>query len=299
MARIATLVLILAIGLPGLTKAEGGDDWHSYTPASDAFDSAAPGGLASGRALNATPVDTFDPLQADRPDFTESPSIMGLGRLQLEGGWIYLHDKAGGVRADMHVLPELLLRYGLTEAIELRLAWPGYASLEETDQRTGQKLTYDGVADMGIGCKLQLSRQDGCRPETALITSISAPVGATAWTSGRVDNRIDYIYGWDMTDRVSLAGSTGAWWTKYEEDHYTVIHQSAVLGLGLTERLGSYIEWFGLFFEGSGDDRPDHYLNGGFTYLVTEDLQLDWRIGVGLTESADDLFTGVGFAIRW
>ena len=120
----------------------------------------------------------------------------------------------------------------------------------------------------------------------------------TEWTSGQVDTILNYIYGWDITERVSLAGSTGAWWTKYVGDHYTITHQSAVVGLGITERLGCYLEWFGLFFDGTVDARPDHYLNGGLTYLVTEDFQLDWRIGLGLSESADDVFTGVGFAVR-
>jgi hypothetical protein len=40
-------------------------------------------------------------------------------------------------------------------------------------------------------------------------------------------------------------------------------------------------------------------LNGGFTWLITENLQLDWRAGFGLNEEADDFFTGAGFGIRF
>ncbi|MBN1588748.1 MAG: transporter [Pirellulales bacterium] len=156
----------------------------------------------------------------------------------------------------------------------------------------------DGSTDMRIGCKLQITHQDGYRPKSALIAALAMPVGATAWTSNQVDTILNYNYGWDIADRVSLGGSTGTWWTKSEGDQYTVMHQSAVVGLGITEQLGCYLEWFGLFFDGSVDARPNHYLNTGLTYLITNDFQVDWRIGSGLTESADDFFTGVGFAIR-
>ena len=243
-------------------------------------------------------LDTFDPLEADRPDFTESPSTVGLGRLQIEGGWTYLHDRSAGIDANLHSLPELLLRYGVTERIEFRLSWLGYLNYRDRDIQTGEIYSFDGSSDLWIGCKLQITDESGWQPRSALIASVKAPIGVSEWTSHGSDTILNYNYGWGITDKLSLAGSTGTWWTQFEGDHYAVMHQSAVVGLGITERLGCYLEWFGLFFHGTDDVRPDHYLDGGFTYLVTEDFQLDWRLGVGLNESADDLFTGIGFAVR-
>ena len=37
---------------------------------------------------------------------------------------------------------------------------------------------------------------------------------------------------------------------------------------------------------------------GGLTFLIHCDFQVDWRVGFGLNEEADDFFTGVGFAWR-
>lgn len=42
-----------------------------------------------------------------------------------------------------------------------------------------------------------------------------------------------------------------------------------------------------------------HYFNGGFTYRVTPNFQLDIRAGLGLSRAADDFFTGTGFAVRY
>lgn len=36
-----------------------------------------------------------------------------------------------------------------------------------------------------------------------------------------------------------------------------------------------------------------------FTFLVTDNFQIDARVGVGLNAEADDVFTGVGFAWRY
>ena len=38
--------------------------------------------------------------------------------------------------------------------------------------------------------------------------------------------------------------------------------------------------------------------DGGFTFLVNNNFQLDVRAGVGLNEAADDYFVGTGFAVR-
>ena len=42
-----------------------------------------------------------------------------------------------------------------------------------------------------------------------------------------------------------------------------------------------------------------YFADGGFTYLVTNNFQLDIRVGVGLNKHADDYFTGAGFAVRY
>ena len=42
-----------------------------------------------------------------------------------------------------------------------------------------------------------------------------------------------------------------------------------------------------------------HYINGGFTYLITNDIQWDIRAGAGLNDAAEDYFIGTGLSIRF
>jgi hypothetical protein len=63
--------------------------------------------------------------------------------------------------------------------------------------------------------------------------------------------------------------------------------------------VGAYAEWYGLMPNGAATARPEHYFNGGFTYLLCDNMQFDIRAGVGLNDVADDYFVGTGLSIRF
>jgi len=239
-----------------------------------------------------------EPLESDRPDFTEASCTVGLGVLQIESGYTYTYDSAGGTATNQHDLPELLVRYGISDGVELRLGWIGYIFGRDENQTTGAATTNDGGTDLDVGLKIELTEQHGCWPEMAVITAVSAPSGAPAYSSNQVDPIVNLLYSWELSDRLSLGGSTAHRSTALLSDHYSQFAQSAVASLKLTEQWGSYFEWFAFFPHSSDDDRAEHYLDGGFTYLITPNFQVDWRVGLGLTEAADNFFTGAGFVIR-
>ena len=70
------------------------------------------------------------------------------------------------------------------------------------------------------------------------------------------------------------------------------------MAASLTESIGTYIEYFGAYPASDGED-ASHVLNGGFTFLVNDNLQFDIRVGFGLNEQAPDLIAGAGFAVRF
>jgi hypothetical protein len=67
----------------------------------------------------------------------------------------------------------------------------------------------------------------------------------------------------------------------------------------LTDCLGAYTEWFGLFPHSADTAKPEHFFNGGFAYLINNDVQWDIRGGVGLNDAAADYFVGTGLTIRF
>jgi hypothetical protein len=75
--------------------------------------------------------------------------------------------------------------------------------------------------------------------------------------------------------------------------------QSAVVGLELTEASTMYAEWFGIFSRGLSDEFVISVFNVGVDYYVTNNFVVDVRAGIGLSEDADDFFSGVGGGWRF
>ena len=65
----------------------------------------------------------------------------------------------------------------------------------------------------------------------------------------------------------------------------------------LTDRVGVFIEYFNdIPFDSEID--AQHAVDGGLTFLLNDDVQLDINAGAGLN-SATDNFVGVGIAMRF
>jgi hypothetical protein len=240
-----------------------------------------------------------EPLESDRPDFTEASTTVGYQRLQIESGYTFTHAVAGEPAHDAHDLPELLVRYGVAERLELRIAWDqGIVFDRYTDRNSGRVVTESGSTDLDVGFKYAISKQKQWRPQSAIIVSVSAPVGAPAQSSRQVDPLVNYLYSWEFNKKLSLNCSTGSSWTAESGDHFSQLWQSASVGYELTEKLHVYNEWYAFFRRDSSDNRPQHYYDAGVTYLVTPNFQLDWRAGHGLNDASDGFFTGCGLVIR-
>jgi hypothetical protein len=252
----------------------------------------------SGVAASETEGEEIPPLVSDRPDFTEASSTVGRGVVQLECGYTFFHDDEAGVETELHSWGEPLLRIGvLRDWLEFRIGAP---PLTETQRSTLGRQSESGVGDLYLGAKLALTPQAGMRPEMALVPQMFVPTGSSAFTSDEVLPGLNWLYSWDLTEDVSLAGSTQ--FNRQRSDSgegFTLWAQSVSLGMSLTERWGGYAEWFGFFPHSADEARTEHYFDGGFTYGLTPDLQWDIRAGVGLNDAAADFFAGTGLVLRF
>jgi hypothetical protein len=243
--------------------------------------------------------DVYEPLVTDRPDFTEASVTVGRGVAQLESGYTFTYNSDDGERTENHSFPETLLRVGmLAEWFEFRVFW-NYAS--ETVQSGNLEDTISGAEDLYLGFKLALTPQECILPETAIIFQATVPSGSSNFTADEVLPGFNYLYGWDLSEEWTLGGSTGLNGAidDLTADSYSEFSQSFTLGHAWSERVNSYAEWFVLAPTSADTNRPENYFNGGFTYLINNDIQWDIRAGVGLNEAADDFFAGSGLSLRY
>ncbi|MCF6311706.1 MAG: transporter [Verrucomicrobiales bacterium] len=226
------------------------------------------------------------PLITDRPDFTEASVTVGKGVAQLEFGYTYIDSGD----TDAHSIGEPLLRYGiLADYLELRLA------ILPSAESTGR-----GFSDLYFGFKIALTPQQGWLPEMALIPQTWIPTGSQTFTDRGWQPGLNCIYSWQISPTISTAGSTQInRLFEDADDDFLQLAQSWTIALTLSEKIGAYSEWFALFPMQSSSSQNEHYLNGGFTYLINKNLQADIRAGWGLNKNAEDFFAGAGLSIRF
>jgi hypothetical protein len=240
-----------------------------------------------------------EPIVTDRPDFTESSVTVGRGVVQIESGYTYLFDDDGAASLRAHTAPEMLTRIGvLADWLELRI---GYTWVEETTHEFGvSRTTINGSDDLYLGVKLALTGQEGILPEMALVPQMFVPSGSTEVTADEVLPGVNWLYGWDVCEWIATGGQTQV--NRRLDDvtgePYAEFSQSWTIGYAVAERLGGYTEWFCFAPDGADTNHNENYFDGGLTFLVTDDVQLDVRAGVGLNAAAADLFTGIGLSIR-
>jgi hypothetical protein len=218
----------------------------------------------------------------DRPDQTEGTDLVAPGWWQAEGGVTEYRPKYG---ANTREAGEVLLRYGVGRRFEARLELPSVIT------RAGTRREFS-KGWLGFKTPLLIPRSGASRAVPAL--SLLAATGvSTRWTDGPALTTPEVILaaGWELTERWDLSANVASYpFSRYATDHLEGISLST--GYAVNDRLGMYLETYDF-------DGPT--LNGGLTYRLTPNFQVDARIGrMNYWRTArSTLFTGVGFGVRW
>ncbi|MDA1055639.1 MAG: transporter [Planctomycetota bacterium] len=289
--RLAAVLCVTILAMSPAQFLRGEELW------TDACRSCAPPTLMQwsyGNSFSGGP-DLNAPLVTDRPDFTEASSTVGRGVAQLEFGYTYIFDNDGTDQTIGHSYPEMLLRYGIfADWLEFRAAW-NYGNEEVNG------VGVSGSDDLYLGFKIGLTPQEGLLPELAIIPQMTVPTGGNAFSADEVLPGVNLNYGWDVNDFLATGGSTqfNRAIDATTSASYTEWAQSWTVVYALTDKFGAYTEWFAFFPTSADTAKPEHYFDGGFTYLFSNDIQWDIRAGVGLNEAADDYFVGTGLSVRF
>jgi hypothetical protein len=253
-----------------------------------------------------SPAPLEGPLGTDRPGFADTTAVMPRGHVQLELGYTFTSDNENTDTSWDHSVAQSNLRIGVLDNLEFRTLWSGFSMTEsefDTESaRTGRRYRAndhdDGAGDMTFGLRTQLLKNDGWVPDLSLLVNLSAPVGTSSKTSGDVVPDVRLAYGWALTDKLRLYGVGIAAANVSDGDRFFQASGSAGLSYALTDRLGAFIEYYGIFPAGKDEDCA-HNADGGFSFLITDNCQLDFSAGIGLNEQAPDYFVGMGISFRW
>lgn len=225
-----------------------------------------------------------EPLITDRPDQTESSTIVPKGTLQIETGTIYEKDEPGeSISLSSLSLATTLLRWGITNSMELRL---GSAYTRETLKNPLNKNENNGMDAVDLGLKYALRSEQGKLPEMALILNAAIP------TEEADENIVPMLL---LAMSHSLNESVGIGYNLGGEfgDHFQFIYSAAV-GIGLTQNTSAFLEFYGTVEE----HVTNVLFDTGLTWLAKSNLQFDTSIGMAINEEAPDYFINGGISLR-
>ena len=226
----------------------------------------------------------------DRPTQSESPFVMPRGYFQFETGAIFSKTKFGGEETSKRTYNTTLFRYGLNDKIEIRFIQNLEGGKVELPNGSSTK-TGAALAPTFLGAKFSLAEEKGALPQIAFSTHIGAPV-FDGLTEVLANFRFDFQH--TLSDNFTLGYNLGGEWSN-DFDSFQALY-TLVLGHSISSKLGAFIELYGFLPESS---QPDHQLDGGFTYLISDDIQADIYGGFGLADESPDGILGFGLSWRF
>lgn len=237
--------------------------------------------------------DTIPNIITDRPTAAVGSYIVPKGTFQIESGIIYSNRNDQTDRLELLSYATTLLRYGILDNFEVRLG-SSYESAKVYTKETQTDSSFSGMGPLTAGFKIILVKEKRFRPEIAIVASItfrhighksyaptySYPLGLLTATH-------------TLSKRFVLGYNVGFAYNGENADGFFIY--AAYLGFQITDRLWSFVEIYGDFDNGNF---PNHKLDGGLTYLIRRNLQIDVSGGTGLSQDVNKYFLNAGIAWR-
>jgi hypothetical protein len=227
---------------------------------------------------------TIEPIQADRPDQTETPAIVPKDMFQVETGFTFQKNDA---ISKSFTLPSTLWKYGVNENFELRLI------TEFSSEETNNEIL-NGLSPIYIGFKVKLADEKGIIPKTSFIGHISLPNSASKeFKTEFFAPEFRFVMQHTLSDKIAFSYNLGAEWDGFSAEP-TFIYTNAI-GYSISDKLGSYFEIFGFIPQNT---KSNHSIDGGITYLISNNFMVDLSSGFGISKNAPDYYWALGFSFR-
>ena len=227
-------------------------------------------------------------IDTDRPDQTESAVTVPKNYFQAEFGF----NKEARFEKNYDLIhPTVLLKYGMKK-FEFRLEATCKSSYELFTPNPKWTTGFDPVE---IGFKAALWEEKKLLPKTSFIAHLGIP--ALASESFKTDHLIPSFrltFQNSITDNIGIGYNIGAEWDGYTSTPAWLYTFSP--GFNLGKKWYAYIEAFGFIRK---NDTPQHNIDGGIAYYISNDVKIDVSAGFGISSSAPENYIAIGGSFRF
>src|ERR1043166_4590448 len=286
-----TTVLCGLLATPMIGRAGGGGPADAGKPAVD---------KSVFNLFNPTPAEHLRALDTDGLGSTESPYTVDAGHIQVEMTLVsYTSEREsfGGVTArfEAWAIAPMNLRIGLLNRLDAQLLLEPYNVLYERED--GTRTTRRGFGDTTMRLKYNFWGNDGGRTAFAATPYVKFPTSQDDIGNRGIEGGLILPLAVELP-RAFYLGLTTRFDAVRDEDesgYHAEFVNSAAFGHDLFGSLFGYVE----FFSAVSTERDAEWVgtfDTGLIYELTENVQLNTGVNIGVTRSADDWSVFAGMA---
>jgi len=234
----------------------------------------------------ATTLSAQEPINADRPGIADGSQSVGRGVFQIELG----SERDHFVDGDVHALSTpLLLRYGLSAPIELRVESEGYGHV------TAPGFSASGWTPFSIGVKYHFLD----KPSLGVIARYFPPSGSGLFKSEHLSADVRLAADVDLNEKWSINPNVGVVTQNDGDGRFTAALAALTLQYNVTKKFNVFVDGALQSPESKGGS-ASVIVDTGAAWIVGNDTQLDVEAGWGARgQSAPNVFIGAGISHRF
>jgi hypothetical protein len=243
-------------------------------------------------------------MTTDGPGATESPYTVDGGRFQIEMTLFsyssYAEPYAGAMyRLDSWAVGPINLKLGLFNSLDAQLVLEPYKHVFEREDGYYRD-TREGIGDTTLRLKYNLWGNDSGRTALAVTPFVTLPTSAAGVGNANVQGGLllplEVELPWQF--RLGVTSGFAAAENVFSSGRHAEFRNSIALDRELFWNLEGYVEFFSAVSTERGAGWTGTF-DSGLIYWLTDNLQLNAGLNVGLTSSADDWHGFVGMAWRY
>lgn len=245
-----------------------------------------PGQVPANGTVPAPATKGFGPIAPNRPGFTNGSATVAPGDALAENGVALTRAPASLGGAQTFDGPETNFRVGLTPTLEADAVLPDYYSVQDGPS---------GFGDGAVGLKWQWYHSANGNVKASLAPSLSLPTH-TMFSSGQYDPTLLLGIQTASGARWSIASNLVAGEPTVNGSRDVTTTVSGSVGYTLTPMLSTYFDTYDTV---PRTGPPAWVADGGFAYLVNNNVQIDAElyVGIGGVAPVRALAGGVSFRL--
>lgn len=241
------------------------------------------------------PKDSLRGLETDRPDVTESPKTVDAGHFQIETDvFKTTRNKENGITSVENNYNLANLKLGLTSNTDIQLVVGSYVNTYDKIAGISTNET-KGFGDLTLRLKHNLwGNGDDSKTALALLPYIKFPTGKQ---SDAIEGGITVPFSVHLSEKYHMGTQAQLDIVKSDgKGYHTSILQSLALCRMLSEKFETFVESF--YNYDLQTKKFDFSVNGGASFMATDNLKFDAGVNIGLTKNTDKVYF-IGFSFRY